>query len=275
MYLLKVNCLLWFEEILTNLICCCRAEEERELGKRVQQELNRITEQRLFATLQSPNVALSSDEARLVLSKLGPNEEASLLGRALLKKSILEEIDDLTEAEASFSEKLNTYEETDSQWNSLLSQQENAKVTLSNGKLAEIEARKALERALRLVADAKDSLVLTSKALRAVEQQVRKNAAEMDTVTNHLSKNQERVRNALKKKSEMVMAESEIKNLTEEDLAVLCRKEIRLVGESEQIELMVARLSSRAEKLRMRAIALERWQQNGFNGANNSTAMGL
>jgi hypothetical protein len=278
MYLFKNERLLRFEEILTNLICCCRAEEERELGKKIQQELSRVTEQRVLATLQSPNVALSSDEARLVLSTLGPNDEAAsllapLLGRAGLKRSILEEIDCLAEAEASFTEKLNTYEDTDSQWNNLLSQQANAKMTLSTSKLAEKEARKALERALRMVAEAKDSLVLTSTALRAVEMQVRRNSAEMDNVTTQLSRNQERVLNALKKKSGMVMGESKIPNLTEGELAALRQKEIKLLGESERIELMVVRLSSRAEKLRMRGIALERWQQNGFNGANNSTAM--
>jgi chromosome segregation ATPase len=201
-----------------------------------------------------------------------------MLDRAMFRKSIEQEIDILTEAEVSFSEKLTVYEDADSQWTSLLSQQENAKRTLSTNKVAEIEARKALERAQRMVADAKEHLVITSNALRAVEQQVRKTAAEMDNVTTYLSRNQERVRNALRKKTELVMAESEIRDLTEEDLAALRQKEVSLMGESAQIEQMVARLSSRAEKLRMRAIALERWEQNGRpdpNGANNSTTMGL
>jgi hypothetical protein len=267
------------EIILTNLLCCCRAEEKRKRAKKVNQELVRVTEQRLFATLQSPNFALSSDEARQVLLKLGPNEEAiSMIDRAMNKKSIEEEINSLSEAEASFSEKLNTLEDYDSQRNILLSQQVDAKMTLSANGLAGIEAKKALERAQRMVADAKEYLVVTSNALRAVELQVRRNAAEMDTVTTQLSKNQERVRNALRKKSETVMAESEIQNPTEEDLAVLRQKEVKLMEESAQIEMMVARLSSRTEKLRMRGIALERWQQNGrpeLNGTNNSTAMGL
>jgi hypothetical protein len=59
---------------------------------------------------------LSSDEARQVLLKLGPNEEAiSMIDRAMNKKSIEEEINSLSEAEASFSEKLNTLEDYDSQ----------------------------------------------------------------------------------------------------------------------------------------------------------------
>jgi chromosome segregation ATPase len=229
----------------------------------------------LFATLTSSDFALSSEEARQVLSKLDPKElqasEPSMLDRAMNKKSIAEEIDSLADLEASFTDKLILYEETDSQWNNLLSQRDSAKMTVSTSKIAEIEARKSLERAQRMVAEAKEHLVTTSKALRAVEQQVRKNALEMDTVTTQLTRNQERVRTALKKKTEMGMGTP---NLTEADLAVLRQKEVKLLGESAQIELMVARLSSRAEKLKMRGIALERWEQNGrpdLNGANNGS----
>ena len=52
-----------------------------------------------------------------------------------------------------------------------------------------------------------------------------------------------------------------VDNLTEEDVAMLRRKELRLTGETKEVTLMVARLQSRAEQLRIRAEALEKKQQ--------------
>ena len=245
-----------------------RAAIERAKADQIAQELNATTETRLFATLQTPNFALSSDEAKLVLECLDPGleESVSILNRALLRKSIEEEIDSLMEAELNFSGNLIQYEVTDKNWNELLKEQENVKRELAKSKEAEIEARKALEAAQRAVEDAKLRLVDTSNALWSVEQQLKRNAAEMDRVTGQLSRRQERVRSALRRKwSETVGGENGIPISTEEDVIALRRKEMKLAEERNQIEGMVARLQSRAETLRTRAQALEEWQKNGNN----------
>jgi hypothetical protein len=78
-----------------------------------------------------------------------------------------------------------------------------------------------------------------------------------------LSKKQDIVRNALRKKADMMSGGIKVEYLSEEELASLRRKEIQLMGESRQVARMVARLQSRAEKLKIRAEALEKYQESG------------
>jgi hypothetical protein len=248
----------------------CRANREIERSKVIEAELYNVTEKRLFATLQSPNFSLSSEEAIQLLQRLGsePGPELSLMDRAMLKHTVEAEIDYLIHAELKFSEQLHEYEDADSEWNGLLKKQEGTKKDLASSKLAEIEARKSLARAQRLVAEAKASLVVTSSALRGIEDKVKKNALEMDKVTMQLSKKQEKVRSALKIKSENVVQGANFKNIqySEDELRNLRQKEINLIEETSQIALMVDRLQSRAAKLNIRAIALERWEKTGKKG---------
>ena len=232
------------------------------------QELATITEKRLFGTLQSSDFALSSEEALQVLAILGVvDEEISMLDRAMRKCAIQEEIDSLKKTEDEFTEKLSTYEATDSEWNGLLQQQEIAKEELAVAKQAETEARKMLLDAQQQVAQSKASLVGTSDRLRAVEYVVKKNASEMDRVTVNLSKKQERVRAALRKKAEDKIKEDIA--MTEDDLSSLRRKEIQLMGESTQLERMVSRLQNKAESLRERAKSLDRWQNLRRSSSEN------
>jgi prefoldin subunit 5 len=70
----------------------------------------------------------------------------------------------------------------------------------------------------------------------------------------------------LRKKADMMSGGIQVEYLADEDLASLRKKESQLIGESKQVARMVARLSSRAEKLMSRADALEKWQKNGNSG---------
>lgn len=238
------------------------AQEEEERAKMVAQELDSVMEQRLLATLESPNIALSSDEAKQVLDLLEIEDTVSIVDRAMMRNTIEQEIDSLRETEERFTEKLEFYEETDRKWNDVLTEQEAAKQALSEKKSYEIEARKAFDRAQQDVAQAKDELVRASNDLREVEQQARKSSQEVDRINGQLSRKQERVRNALRKKTEMMKGGVQVQYLSEEEFEMLRRRENQLVGESRQIADMVARLQSRAEKLKSRAEALDRWQRS-------------
>jgi hypothetical protein len=239
------------------------ANKEQERAQVIEAELNKVIEKRLFGTLQSSNFALSSDEAKQVLDRLDIDDTVTIVNRAMLKNTIEKEIQSMEDAEMRFSEKLQQYEETDREWSDLLNRQEGAKDSLGGRKVAEIEARKVLQRAQLLVAEAKAHLVMTSTALRGVEQQVRKNAFEMDRVTSTLSKRQEKVRSVLKKKADLMNGGIQVEYLTEGDLTNLRRQEIQLMGESKQVTRMVTRLQSRAEKLQTRAEALDKFQKSG------------
>jgi hypothetical protein len=245
-----------------------RAKEEQERAITLEQELNNVKEKRLFAALHSPKFTLSSDEAKDVLDRLDRVAEErhvqkpTKVGR-ILSTSIDKDIMQLEQAEKSFQDKLAHYEETDREWHNLLYLNEAAKAALSDRKEQEIDARKALERAQQMVTQAKAHLVTTSNALKGVEQRVRRNSFEMDRVTSSLAKKQERVRVTLRKKVNVENKGLRVDYLTAEDVEALRQKENRLSGETKQVSMMVARLQSRAQKLKVRAEALEKWQQSG------------
>ena len=240
-------------------------EQKRELD--LQQELQNVTERRVFATLNYPTLDLSSEEAELVLEKLEVKQTDESKSKVVNvggflrsnNKKLNKEISQLREAEQKFNDGLARYDETDREWHTLLDQSETAKAELTKRKDQEIEARKALERAQRMVLEAKEHLVTTTNALKSIEQRVRSNAQEMDRVTASLSKKQNKVRLALRQKVQLsdIAPTLGVENLSEEDVATLRRKELMLTGETKQVSLMVARLQSRAEKLRLRAEALE------------------
>ena len=126
----------------------------------------------------------------------------------------------------------------------------------------EREARKALVKAEEMVVIADQDFRAVSNKLRGVEQDVRKSAIEMEKVSTTLSLKQERVRNALRRKTELMKGGISVQYITEEEVRLLRRKETQLMGESKQIAIMVARLQSRADKLKERAAELEQLKSN-------------
>ncbi len=251
----------------TSIPCYGRAQNDQQRAKEIQEELNAVTEKRLFASLQSEQFVLSSDEAKVVLSRIASNGTNADWSQN--DPRIAKEIESLEETEKDFVQKLQLYEQTDREWNDLLRQQENARGDVTRRKHEENETRRRLDEAIRLVSEAKANLVTTSNAVRAIEQKVKRNAAEMDRITFTLSKKQERVRHALRKKADMAKRGIQLDYMSEADLAALRRREMQLAGESEQLTRMVARLSSRAEKLKSRADALDRYQKSEQQVSNN------
>jgi myosin heavy subunit len=229
----------------------------------IQEELISVTQQRLMATLQSDKATLSSEEARQVLGHISGEET----DRKQNVQRIEKEIDALQETEQIFMEKLRAYQQTDVEWKALLSRQESFRDDLTRRKREEAEARKRLDDAIRMVSEAKANLVAVSSPLRNVEHVVRKHASEIDQVKFTLSRKQERVRQALRKKASMSNGAIQLQYLSEEDLAALRRKEMQLTGESEQLATMVARMSARAEKLRSRAAVLDSLQDSSSEGS--------
>lgn len=232
----------------------CRAQNQLNRAKEIEDELDALTERRLLATLQSKDFFLSSQEATDVLNRLSiESENPTLLGRAMMRNTIEQDIQLLQAAEATFSEKLKDYEETDNEWNDQLKKQDEAKTNLSKHKMEELEARRALEMAQRQVAEAKSQLLTSTNALRGIEQRVRRSAFEMDRMTSTLSQKQEKVRASLKKKVDQARGGMEIEYLTEDDLTALRRREIQLVGEQNQTWRQVTQLQTEAGSLNSKA----------------------
>jgi len=235
-----------------------QAQDQIDRGNEIDDELDALTEHRLLATLQSKDFFLSSQEATGVLNRLSiESENPTILGRAMMRNTIEQDIHSLQVAEAKFTEKLKEYEMTDKEWNDLLKKQDEAKMNLSKRRLEELEARRALELAQKGVTEAKSQLLTSTNALRGIEQRVRRSAFEMDRTTLTLSQRQEKVRASLKKKVDQARGGMEVEYLTEDDLTALRRREIQLVGEQNQTRRMATRLQSKADSLQNHAENLE------------------
>jgi chromosome segregation ATPase len=216
----------------------------------------------LFASLQSSDYSLTSCEATEVLEKLTDDETVSFTRRDIKKAQIEREIQALKATEEQFTQKLDAYTELDREWNSWLIKQEDAVKVLDDCKQKEKEARQALTTAEELVQEASTDVRQVSNKLRGFEEEVRKSAHEMDRVSSTLTRKQERVRNALKRKTELMKGGIQVHYVTAEEVKQLRKKESELQGESKQVATMVARLQSRADKLKERADALERLKNN-------------
>mmetsp|Transcript_9522 Transcript_9522/g.28388 ORF Transcript_9522/g.28388 Transcript_9522/m.28388 type:complete len:607 (+) Transcript_9522:106-1926(+) len=239
-----------------------QARVEAEKAKHISEELELIKKQRLFATLQSTELTLTSNEAEEVLERLKSDDTVSFVNRGTKKAAIEKEIQSLRNTETQFTENLQTYNQMDREWNVWLNKQEDARQNLLERRKKEIEARKAFDDAQQMVIKAKDDMLSVTNTLRGVEQEVRKSAQEMDRVSTTLSRKQERVQNALRRKTELMKGGIQVEYITEHEVMMLRRKETQLMGESKQIATMVARLQSRADKLKKRAEALEQWRNN-------------
>ena len=222
--------------------------------------MDSVKEKRLFATLQSTEFALSSEEAEEVLEKLHTDDNFTFANRSMKKTAIEKEIHSLRNTEIQFTEKLDSYTEIDREWNELLIKREKAKENLSIKKNTEIEAQRALDTAHKMTIEANNDMVKVSSTLRGVEQDVRKRAQEMDRVSTTLSRKQERVRNALRRKTELLNGGIQVQYITEQEVMMLRKQETQLLGDARQIATMVARLQSRADRLKKRADALEQWK---------------
>jgi uncharacterized protein YukE len=230
-----------------------RAKNEEEKAKSINDELDSVKEQRLFASLQSSEYALTSSEAEEVLENLTGEDTVPFVDRTAKKTHIEKEILSLRNTEKQFTEKL------ESTW---LTRQEDARETLKEKLKEELEAREALNSAEEMLVKASTDVTTVSNKLRGVEQEVRRSAQEMDRVSTTLSRKQERVRNALRRKTELMRGGIQVQYITVEEVKQLRRAENQLIGESQQIATMVARLQSRADNLKKRADALERLKNN-------------
>ncbi len=244
----------------------CRANRVKTQEAKAQslsEEYNFIKEKRLFASLQSPEYSLTSNEAEEVLDKLEDKDTVNFQKKANAKQSssIRKDILALRSTEEEFTEKLESYTEIDREWNQWLTQQESARTKLRENKQKEADARKALDVAKEDVIRANTDVIAVSNKLKGVEQEVRKSAQEMDNVSTSLSRKQEKVQRALKRKTELMKGGIAMEYVTEEEVQQLRQRESKLLGESQQIATMVAKLQSRADQLKKRAEALDKLKE--------------
>ena len=243
--------------------CSSSLKTQEERAKLLSEEYNFIKEKRLFASLQSPEYSLTSNEAEEVLEKLDDKNTVNFQKKANVKASasIRKDILALRSTEEQFTERLESYTEIDREWNRWLTQQESARKRLRENKQREVEARKALDTAKEDVINADADVLAVSNKLKGVEQEVRRSAQEMDKVSTSLSRKQEKVQRALKRKTELMKGGIAMEYVTAEEVKQLQQRESKLLGESQQIATMVAKLQSRADQLKRRAEQLDQLKE--------------
>jgi len=260
LWILPCSTLLLFLYIISvSLSYNKRVEHEENKARSINEELDSIKKQRAWASLQNNKDGLSSGEAQDIWDTLSSPNTVSFEPKPRNNKRthIEKEIASLRNTENQFTKKLEDYTEIDTEWNSWLTKQEDAQQNLNEKKQVEDQCRKELETAEANVEKATIDVKAVSSKLRGVEQEVRNSAREMDKVSATLHRKQERVRNALKKKTELMKGGISMEYVTEEEVEVLRQKESQLMGESQQIATMVEKLQSRADLLKKRAKALD------------------
>ena len=113
-----------------------------------------------------------------------------------------------------------------------------------------------------MVSQANTDVMKVSNKLIRVEQEVRKSAQEMDRVSMTLTRKQEKVQNALRRKTELMKGGIFVEYVNPEEITLLRQQESQLLGESKEIATMVAKLQSRADDLQKRAEKLEKLKNN-------------
>ena len=265
-----------------------RAAAERDQAMEVLQQWETLVRERRALALHTPQSGLTAHDAAILLEDLnqtGITDRLSPLDRAMLRHTVWEEIQALQSHETEFC----VAQQADSAAQDFYRDTVQRRVLnveqLSVAIEQEDAARRAWIAAQEAVQDARKSLVDTTRALAQAEIQAKKSDYELQCTTVDLEQQSERVRKALRHKQDQVRhvkhaQEQQFQNDMEhvnaydenfddweynddesperyEILKDMLAEEQFLQQASHQMELLSARLESRAQKLRMRAEELE------------------
>jgi chromosome segregation ATPase len=228
----------------------------------------------LEISLITPNSGLSAKDALKVLNRLNATDSITMMERMIsMKHTIERDISDLEVIENEYFEKLADQAETAEK---LRFTQVALKQAARDAKQAvqdEILARRALEEAQKRLATTKLNVNDLSKSFSKIQFVEAKVNSEVEAVAEFMSKRQETIRKALRKKKREIEAErgkqidktkgaqNDVDDADNPELIVAIEtfreQESVLQKENNRIEEMVARLISRAEKLKKRAEQLE------------------
>ena len=259
--------------IFVTKLSCLRALEETERAMEVQSRLRDVIDRRINLALRIPKSSLSSSDALKLLDGLNIIDSVSIFEIIRLKHTILYEVKQLQQVEAEHTIKAGQQENS----TRLLAQKTDAlqQAELDAQEAVEVEsaARKALELAVKRVADTKQLVNDLTQARNAEEISYRKMTAEVNRISRPLVHRQEKVRNALRRKQEALRLEKakqqavvsepddeknegmlpSIQSLGFADLEKLRKEEILLKAECNRLDEQASRLLSRAASLRVLA----------------------
>lgn len=250
------------------------AANEIEKADKIKSELNAIVDKRLDISLITPNSGLSAKDALKILNKLNATDSITMMERMIsMKHTIERDITDLEVIENEYFEKLADQTDTAEKVRFTQVALKQAARDAKQAAQDEIIARRALEEAQKRLATTKLNVNDLSKSFSKIQAVEAKVNFEVESVAESMAKRQETIRKALRKKKREIEAErrkqNDIAKSAHNDVdegdnpeSIVAIEKFReqesvLQRENDRLEEMVARLISRAEKLKKRAELLE------------------
>eukprot|EP00977_Amphora_coffeiformis_P021993 scaffold10159_cov129-Amphora_coffeaeformis.AAC.2 len=270
-----------------------RAAMERAQAIEAAQQWEAVVRERRALALHTPQSGLTAQDASILLEDLnqtGVTDRLSPLDRAMLRHTVWEEIQALQNQEAEFCAAQQADSAAQDFYRDAVQRRVRNVEHLSTAIEQEDAARRAWIAAQEAVQDARKSLVDTTRALAQAEIQAKKSDYELQCTTVDLEQQSERVRKALRHKQDQVRHVKQAQDRQQqgpvldqmeeegnvwddtfdyweynddesperyETLREMLAEERILQQASRQMELLSARLESRAQKLRLRAEELQ------------------
>ena len=246
-------------------------------------KLNEIMSKRMQLVLHTPKAKLTSLEALMILDGFNTLDDKSMIELLTLKKTVTSEIEQLqaieTEMETAKSLEKSLSSDITRQQDAL----EKAQLNVEAAKKAEERARKALEDAKILVQSTQKNLERVQSSLIMYTNEMKDTQHQINKVQSTQDKQQERVRQALRRKEQAVQKESSKKGLstsasspaedidehrtqsTEEEIEAMLKEESAIREQIERLEAAAERELSRSQKLFNRSKELEKQEQEAWD----------
>lgn len=254
-----------------------RAQKEFKDAARLRDELDEIAKRRVQLTLHTPKANLTSLEAMIILDGFNTLDEVTMMDTMLMRKTVTYEIERLEEIENQVREKRARAQEI--AWN-IQNQRKSldqANINASAALNAVENARKALESAMALAQSTKEEMNNIETTLNSFQEEERINTVEMERLNDAMTKQQERMRLALRRKEQALAVENRatseiIRGDFRDDVAEyaqarvekLLKQEAFLRAESARLQAQAERLESRSQKLLDRANELEEEEERAY-----------
>lgn len=239
-----------------------RAQTSENAAFEIKQELDCTRQRRIDMMVGIPDAVLSSSEAMEFLSHHGLLDESSYLSifdRDIWGCSVTQEISELQTIENQMMAKKAQADAVQNNINALTQQFVQAEEKVNESMEAEKRAQEALQKAQEKLKQTQDQLNEASNVLSETENKAKKVFIERDRLLKHLTKKQEVVRSALRRKQARIVAAAgqDEQNIVSLDQLMKTREEERLLNQeynrlTEKASILLARaheLKQRGEKL--------------------------
>ena len=229
---------------------------------------------RVELSLHTPNVGMNSLEAMMILDGMNTTDELTMADIIRLRHTITYEIEQLQMKEAQFQKckEKNDILKNDVEQKTI--QLEQAKANAEAALQAEERAKKALDDAKNLVVYTKRDLEESMSALSSPKTRLASNEAALEKIFLSMTKQQERVRIALRRKDDEIddtttdkmkgdVRKNEVNDSTE-TIKKLLNEEKYLRAESNRLDAKAERIISRAQKLEDKANEIEKGEEEAW-----------